>query len=106
MAHDYKTQGELIVNRPVNHWAPFDRRIANDTRISIEARGVLCWIGTRCDDHRLFLRHLQQQCGLSQARWQRIRKELESYGYMRIERLRVNGKFTWKYTLNLVYSPP
>lgn len=106
--HDFETQGELIINEPEDHWGRFDRRIADDELISIEARGVLAWIGTRPKGHRLFVRYLQKRCGLSQARWQRIRRELESHGYLSVRRARVagNGKFTWQYHVNLIYRTP
>jgi hypothetical protein len=101
---DFENQGELIVNKPVIHWSPFDRRIADDERLSIEARGVLCWIGTRPDDHRLFVRYLQLRCGLSQSRWQKLRKELEALGYLQVSKKRIKGKFCWEYRVNLVFN--
>lgn len=104
--HDLQTQGELIINEPEDFWGKLDRRIADDDRISIESRGVLAWIATRPRGHRLFVRYLQKRCCLSQARWQRLRRELEAHGYLAVRRLRVQGKFTWQYHVNLVYGAP
>lgn len=104
--HDFETQGELIINEPEDYWGKLDRRIADDDRISIESRGVLAWIATRPRGHRLFVRYLQKRCCLSQARWQRLRRELEAHGYLAVRRLRVEGKFSWRYHVNLVYGAP
>lgn len=103
MSQDFKGQGELIVIQPKVRWAKMDRYVMDDNRLSIEARGVLCWIGSRPDGHKLFVGHLQDRCNISQSRWQRIRKELESKGYLQITKIRRGGKFAWQFRVDLVY---
>jgi hypothetical protein len=96
--------GELIVIRPEDHWAKVDRRIIDDERLTLEARGVLAWIATRPESHRLFVGYLQKRCGIKQTKWQRLRRELESLGYLSTRRINVSGKFAWQYHVNLVYQ--
>ncbi len=102
---DNKNNGVLEVNRPVDHWAKIDRRIADDQRLSLAARGVLAWIGSRPDGHRLFVGYLQDRCGISESKWQLISKELKKVGYYKSSRSHKEGRYIWSYKIDLVYIP-
>lgn len=90
--------GEFIRHLEASGWAPVPRRLMDDVNLSIEARGALAWLLTRPDGHRLFVRYAQQRLGISQARWQRIRRELEVAGYLAVDKGRDEaGVYRWHY---------
>jgi hypothetical protein len=45
----------------------------------------------------LFVWYAQQRLGIGQAKWQRIRGELERSGYMFVSREHVEGRYRWQY---------
>lgn len=92
--------GEFTRHLVGSGWAPVNRKAMDDERLSVEARGVLAWLVTRPDDHKIFVRYAQRRLGISQSRWQRIRKELESAGYLVIQKSKgEDGIFLWNYHL-------
>lgn len=99
--------GQLLVNHPVDHWARIDRRILDDHRLSIEARGVLAWAGSRPNGHVLWINNLMNRCGIGKGKWQRIRLELQEYQYLGSERIRnISGRFGWKFVINICFNAP
>lgn len=92
------TGGEFIRHLAETGWARVSRKALDDVRLSIEARGVLAWLLTRPDTHRLYVHHAQVRMGLSQGRWQKIRRELEATGYLKSNKSRKGGgQWEWKF---------
>jgi hypothetical protein len=104
MDSEFFDSGELIVRQPADHWARIDRRILDDCRLSIEARGVLAWAGSRPTGHTLWITNLQRRCGIGKDKWQRIRRELQECGYMTSQKVRKDsGRFGWRFEINLFF---
>ncbi len=90
---------EFIRTLSGSGWAPISRKAADDTRLSIAARGVLAWLCTRPDDHKIMLAWAMQRWGISKPTWRKIRIELENAGYLKQIRRREVGRFVWVYQL-------
>jgi len=80
-------------------WAPISRKAADDTRLSIAARGVLAWLCSRPDDHKIMLGYAMGRWGITKPTWRKIRIELENAGYLKQTRRREAGRFVWVYEL-------
>jgi hypothetical protein len=101
---DFGSNGIMNVHKPSRGWGIVDRNMMADKRISIEARGVLGWLATRHDEHRLFVSHLKRECLLGQSKWQRIRHELEGAGYFKSTRKVINRRFAWEFDVYLSFD--
>ena len=101
-----KGGGHFERNLVSSGWAPVSRKAMDDQALTVEARGVLGWLLTRPDGHRLYLHYLQTRLKISQGRWQKIRKELVAAGYLTVRQDRSDdGKWTWIFTLTDTPSP-
>lgn len=97
--------GKLVVRLPLDHWARIDRRILDDCRLSIDARGVLAWAGSRPEGHVLWITNLMKRCAIGKDKWQRIRLELQEFGYLTSEKVRnLDGRFGWIFEINLCFE--
>ena len=90
---------ELIRTFSPAGWGQVNRRAVDDERLSIGARGVLAWLLTRPDDHRIHIEHCLSRWRISQPTWARIRLELEAAGYLRVEKRKESGRFVWTFFL-------
>ena len=80
-------------------WAPVSRRMMDDQRLSLAARGALGWLVTRPDEWEINLEYALKNWGISRPTWQKIRKELEAAGYLHQLKTKENGRFKWEYHL-------
>jgi hypothetical protein len=106
---NFGDNGIMRVHKPSKNWGIVDRNMMADQRISIAARGVLGWLATRHDDHRLLVSNLKRECLLGQSKWQRLRGELEKFGYFKAARKIINRRFVWEFDVypffDGVYDP-
>lgn len=62
-----------------------------DRRLSIEARGALCWMSSRPRGWRLAVGDAQEALGCGRDRWQRICRELRSVGALERRAMRASS---------------
>lgn len=88
-------------------WSAVPDDILEDNRISLDARAVLGWMVGRHPDWKLYIRQMQHILGMTEGKWKSIRKELETNGYYRQERVQLpSGKLYWrKYVTDVPESP-
>lgn len=80
-------------------WSAVPDDILQDTRMSLKARAVMAWIIGRPPNWVLYIRYMQHVMGMTEAMWKSIRKELESAGYYKQERVQLaTGKIYWEKT--------
>lgn len=78
-------------------WSSVPDDILQDQRISLKARAVMAWIVGRPPNWILYIRHMQHIIGMTEAMWKSIRKELETAGYYKQERVQLaTGKIHWE----------
>ena len=96
---DENKGGEFIRNLAASGWASVNRSAMDDTRLNVDSKGVLAWLLTRPDGHRLYLFYMLKRLGIGQQKWGKIRNELVENGYLKIDKKRVEGKFRWNFQL-------
>jgi len=78
-------------------WSSVPDDILQDQRISLKARAVMAWIVGRPPNWILYIQHMQYIIGMTEAMWKSIRKELETAGYYKQERVQLTtGKIHWE----------
>ena len=71
--------------------------VLNDTRLSLEARGLLAYLLSKPNHWRVNSRALVHISPAGRDKIQRILRELERYGYLERRRVRgEGGKFVWE----------
>ncbi len=90
---------------PKHHkFVPIDNELAQDRRLSWEARGMLVYFLSKPPDWKVRLYDLQRNGPAGTHKINRILKELERTGYLRRRRVSLgNGRFDW---LIDVYESP
>lgn len=80
----------------IGNFVQIQNEFLGDPRLSWEARGVGGYLLSKPDDWEPRMHDLLNHGPAGEAKMRRILKELEHYGYMRRERIRlVDGCFTW-----------
>ena len=88
---------ELIIKTSEKNWAPINRRMADDSRLSLSARAVLLWFLSRPAGHDFKLWQALQRWDISEPTWLKISAELQMLGYLKYTKTKKDGKFTHKY---------
>lgn len=100
--HDQWRNNEMaIIKTPKERdYVAVSNALANDERLSFEARGVLLYLLSKPADWEIQFVDVEKQGKIGREKRQRIFAELEKYGYFeRIER-RSAGKFDYDYQLH------
>lgn len=69
-------------SRPSRQYAAIPNQAMRDTRISIEARGLLAMLMTYADDWQFHKAHLMSISGLKDGKFSKVMKELRDAGYV------------------------
>jgi len=78
-------------------WTVISNDLLQDTSLSLEALGLLCYLLSKPDDWEVRVSEIQQTWGLGRARLQRIMQELADAGYARLQSKRNgNGQMSGK----------
>lgn len=74
------------------------RALQTNRALSPVARLVLSWLIGLPPGWQLSVTHLRAQLGISEKQWQRARRELETGGYFKQNRIKQpDGRFRWHY---------
>jgi len=78
----------IIRRERADNFAIIPNHVAEDMRLSFEARGVLCYLLAKPDDWRINAADIQRQGGFGRDKCYRIIKELRDVGYLVLRFLR------------------
>lgn len=67
---------------------------ARDTRLSLQARGLLLYLISLPGDWKVSRKHLARENGINEKTIQKYINELKEYGYATYQTSKVNGRFT------------
>jgi hypothetical protein len=85
---------------------PIDRRLLQDSSISFETLGMLCYLLSHADTWEITLHDIERQGGIKAARRQRMMREAEQAGYLERRECRTSGKVTYRTDLHEIPLPP
>jgi hypothetical protein len=88
---------ELKRNLTAKSYVKLSRYMPDDASISLLARGALTWLISRPDGYKIFISQMKRRLGIGQTVWLKIRRELISSGYLKVNERRRDGKFIWEY---------
>lgn len=98
--------GGEIVRVKKNRYLPYvmiNKELTENSKLSWEARGVMCYLLGKPDDWQIMMRDLVNRGPGKWGRMRRILKELSEAGYIYRERRHVKGRWCWEST---VYENP
>lgn len=95
---------EIQVRRRLPRFGQVPDAILEDKSMSLETRAVLGYLVGRSDGFSTAVGRLCFVLGIKDARWRRIRREMEAAGYfLQIKDRRADGTYFWR---NEVYDSP
>lgn len=78
-------QGNSRVRRRTHRFTTVSTELAHDTRISIEARGMVLVLCSFTENWVFRSSHLRKLMGVGKDKYQRMVRELKEFGYLSIE---------------------
>lgn len=96
----------MIIRTPKerNYFA-VSNTVAQDSRLSFEARGVIMYLLSKPSDWSIQLADLEREGNMGREKRQRIVAELEEFGYLVRHTVRIKGKFNTEYELRETPEP-
>lgn len=82
-----------IAKKYTRNYTVIDNTIWNDKKISWKAKGIFGFLWSRPDDWNFYQKEIVTHATDGEASFREGKKELIKRGYLRIERVRVNGQF-------------
>lgn len=99
--------GDMIIRTVKDRSHPYvmiHRRLFEDSRLSLEARGLMGYLLSKPDDWQVRVPDLQRTANVGRDQMRRILRELESAGYLVRRRTHgANGRWTWE---SLIHETP
>ncbi len=99
--------GEMIIRTVKDRSHPYvmiHRRLFEDSRLSLEARGLMGYLLTKPDDWQVRVPDLQRTASVGRDQMRRILRELETAGYLVRQRSHgADGRWIWE---SLIHETP
>ena len=93
----------IRVDKKKGGWSALPRSLFEDDKLSLDARGLAGWLGTRTDNFIISPSGIRKLLGIGKEKYGRIAGELQRGGYLeRVEGRDNSGRFIWEFIFQLV----
>lgn len=99
-----KTRIIRSVESTPNNFTPLSNKLLQNNNLSLDTRGLLCYLISLPQDWVIYKENIQKQLGFGRKKMDRIWAEAKQYGYLKSEKFRESNG-TWNYTYTITDVP-
>lgn len=99
-----KTKIIRSVDSTPNNFTPLSNKLLQNNNLSLDTRGLLCYLISLPQDWVIYKENIQKQLGFGRKKMDRIWSEAKKFGYLTSEKFRESNG-TWNYTYTITDVP-